>query len=61
MSKGRGIRSPVRHFGAHLQMGDEMVKKVGTDQADTLNGTARADELFGLGGNDVLRGNGGDD
>lgn len=42
-------------------MGDEMAKKTGTEQADTLNGTARADELFGLGGKDVLRGNGGND
>ena len=42
-------------------MGDEMVKKVGTDQADTLIGTNRADDLRGGGGNDVLRGDGGND
>ncbi len=51
----------MRYFGARFQMGDEMVKKVGTDQADTLIGTNRADDLRGGGGNDVLRGNGGND
>ena len=41
--------------------GRVVVNRVGTSEADRLNGTRRADGVVGLGGNDVLRGRGGRD
>lgn len=38
-----------------------MVKKIGDNHKNTLNGTNGSDQLFGLGGNDTLNGKGGDD
>ena len=38
-----------------------MVRKIGTNHADTLIGTIFNDQLFGLGGNDLLKGGDGND